>query len=117
MRNFEEGWDLQRLIVLVGQTKKHKACPLHNVHDIHAELERWNKARNKKAHDSISGTERELFTDEELGYFIGKGKLLLPRINGWKKDSMEARRIADRLNELQACLDGEEVSNPTKHPT
>jgi hypothetical protein len=59
-------------------------------------------------HESLSGTERQVYRDEELGYFIEKGKLLLPRINGWKKTSEEARRIVDRLNELQACLDGEE---------
>jgi hypothetical protein len=89
--------------------------PLQNVHDVSAELDRWNKARNMRAHESLSGTERQVYTDDELGYFIDKGKLLLPRINGWKTTSEEARRIADRLNELQACLDGEEVPPQNPH--
>jgi hypothetical protein len=115
LRNFEEGWDLQRLVFLVGLLKNHAKSPLRHANEVHAELESWNKGRNAKAHDSIPGTDRKLYTDGELEVLIGKAKVLLPRINGWEKNSEERRRIDDRLNALQACLDGEDVPPPPKN--
>jgi hypothetical protein len=113
--DFEERWDLQHLRALVKEVKKHQATPIRNIKDVITELDRWNAARNKKAHDSIPGTERQIYTDEQLGYyFIEKAKPCLLRTNGWNQTSEEARRIVARLNELQACLDGEDVL-PSPH--
>lgn len=103
---------MQRLVFLVGLLKNHAKSPLRHANEVHAELESWNKGRNAKAHDSIPGTDRKLYIDEELEVLIGKAKVLLPRINGWEKNSDERKRIDDRLNALQACLDGEDVPAP-----
>jgi hypothetical protein len=109
LRNFEDGWDLQRFITLVQKIKKQES-PLKNIiDDITHVLDQWNVARNRKAHDPVPGTDREVYTDEELSLFIAKAKVYLPRINSLKPKSLEAKKIMNRLNQLQACLDNEDV--------
>lgn len=114
LRNFNSGWDLQRFIRLIKTMQNHNPCPVPRAKDMVRELECWNAIRNEKAHDDLSVGERRVIDDDELSYRIENSRPLLPRINSLKPTSAEAKRIADKLNELQACLDGEEVTRPNE---
>jgi len=111
LKNFTSGWDLQRFTSLVLTVQKHpeNECPLPRAKHIAIELEFWKENRNEKAHEDHSGGQRRVADDDELSFRIGTARNLLPRINNLNSRSPEAKRINERLNELQACLDGEDV--------
>jgi len=111
LKNFTSGWDLQRFTSLVRaiQNNPENECPLPHAKHIAAELEFWNGNRNEKAHEDHSGGQRREVDDDELSFRIQNARALLPRINRLNSKSREAKRINDKLNELQACLDEEDV--------